>query len=211
MKRATLLILGTLVITFTQAQQMAVTERGEQVVLHTDGTWEYLPGEELIETEIPTNPKKFEKDEASNFLLKSNNLNVGFWVNPKTWSFIKSTDASSDAEYDFELKGEDLYGLVITEKVEIPLKTLKQLAIENARSIAPDMKIVKEEYRNVNGLEVLLLSMQGTMQRIKFAYYGYYYSNENGTVQFITFTSQNLINQLIEEIESLLNGLVLID
>lgn len=211
MKRATLLILGTLVFTFTQAQQMAVTERGEQVVLHIDGTWEYLPGEEFMETEIPTNPKKFEKDEASNFLIKSSNFNIGFWVNPKTWSFIKSTDLQSAAEYEFELKGEDLYGLAITEKIEIPLTTLKQLAIENARSIAPDMKVVKEEYRNVNGLEVLLLLMHGNMQGIKFAYYGYYYSNENGTVQFITFTSQNLMDKLMEESESLLNGLVLLD
>lgn len=211
MKRATLLILGTLVFTFTQAQQMAVTERGEQVVLHIDGTWEYLPGEEFMETEIPTNPKKFEKDEASSFLIKSSNFNIGFWVNPKTWSFIKSTDLQSAAEYEFELKGEDLYGLAITEKIEIPLTTLKQLAIENARSIAPDMKVVKEEYRNVNGLEVLLLLMHGNMQGIKFAYYGYYYSNENGTVQFITFTSQNLMDKLMEESESLLNGLVLLD
>jgi hypothetical protein len=200
-----------LAISFAQAQQKAITERGEQVILHADNTWEYLPGEEFMETEIPTNPKKFEKDEASSFLIKSSNFNIGFWINPKTWSFIKSTDLQSAAEYEFELKGEDLYGLAITEKIEIPLTTLKQLAIENARSIAPDMKVVKEEYRNVNGLEVLLLLMHGNMQGIKFAYYGYYYSNENGTVQFITFTSQNLMEKLIEESESLLNGLVLLD
>src|SRR5690554_224602 len=211
MKKTTVLILSLLTITFTYAQQKAITERGEQVILHNDNTWEYLPGEEFIETEILTNPKKFEKDEASSFLLKSSNFDIGFWVNPKKWSFIKSTDLESAAEYEFELKGEDLYGLAITEKIEIPLTTLKQLAIENARSIAPDMKVVKEEYRNVNGLEVLLLLMHGNMQGIKFAYYGYYYSNENGTVQFITFTSQNLMEKLIEESESLLNGLVLLD
>ena len=211
MKRATLFILCMLAISIAQAQQKAITERGEQVILHADNTWEYLPGEEFLETEIPTNPEKFEKDEASSFLLKSSNFNIGFWVNPKTWTFIKSTDPQTAAEYEFELKGEDLYGIAITEKIEIPLTTLKQLAIENARSIAPDMKIVKEEYRNVNGLEVLLLMMHGNMQGIKFAYYGYYYSNENGTVQFITFTSQNLMDKLIEESESLLNGLVLLE
>lgn len=211
MKKTTLLIFCALAITFSQAQEKAITERGEQVILYNDGTWEHLPGEGLLETEIPTNPHEFTKDETSSFLLKSNNFNIGFWIDPAAWTFNKPIDNSSSAEYEFELKGEDLYGLAITEKIEVPLGTLKQLALENARAIAPNMKVVKEEYRNVNGLEVLLLSMRGTMQGIKFAYYGYYYSNESGTVQFITFSSQNLMDQLIDKSESLLNGLVLID
>ncbi|MCC7520261.1 MAG: hypothetical protein IT220_01380, partial [Flavobacteriaceae bacterium] len=104
--------------------------------------------------------------------------------------------------------GEDLYGMIISEKVEIPLETLRSIAIENGKSVAPDLKIMKEEYRTVNGLKLLLLQMNGTMQGIKFSYYGYYYSNTNGTVQFITYTSQNLLNSYIPEIEKLLNGIV---
>src|SRR5690554_3144640 len=104
MKRATLFILCMLAISIAQAQQKAITERGEQVILHADNTWEYLPGEEFLETEIPTNPEKFEKDEASSFLLKSSNFNIGFWVNPKTWTFIKSTDPQRSEEHTSELQ-----------------------------------------------------------------------------------------------------------
>lgn len=71
-----------------------------------------------------------------------------------------------------------------------------------------DLKIVKEEYRTVNGIKVLLFQMNGTTQGIKFSYYGYYYSNENGSVQFITYASQKLIQTYFEECETLLNGLV---
>ena len=106
------------------------------------------------------------------------------------------------------MKDGDLYGLIITEKVEIPIETLKVIALENAKAAAPNMSIVKEEFRNVNGLKVLLLHMNGTIQGIKFSYYGYYYSNSNGTVQLITYTSQNLLDGFKPKIEDLLNGIV---
>ena len=195
---------------FSQAQQNAITETGEEVTLFEDGTWKYQNEDLLLEKEIPTNPKKFKKDEKSTFLLKSKKLNVGFWLNPKMWSFKKATD-NLEAEYELNLKDGDLYGMIISEKVEIPLESLKVIAFENAKAVAPDLKIVKEEYRIVNGLKVLLLQMDGTMQGIKFSYYGYYFSSINGSIQFITYTSQNLIDSFRPECEKLLNGIVELD
>jgi hypothetical protein len=61
--------------------------------------------------------------------MKSNKLNVGFWLNPKIWSFKKATD-NTEAEYEFQLRNGDLYGLVISEKVEIPLETLKSISLQ---------------------------------------------------------------------------------
>ncbi|HLV92487.1 MAG TPA: hypothetical protein VKX34_05135 [Aequorivita sp.] len=210
MKKSTLLVLCLLTFAMSFAQKKAVTENGEEVILYDDGTWDYLNSQDYLVTQIPINPKAFEKGENSTFLLKSNRLNVGFWLDPKAWSFRKSTE-NPDAEYEFNMKEEDLYGMVLTEKFEIPLQSLKLIAVENAKEVAPDLKIVKEEYRNVNGLKVLLLHMNGTMQGIKVSYYGYYYSNETGTVQFITYTSQNLMNTLIEEGDKLLNGIVVVE
>lgn len=207
MKKTTLVLISLMIFSLIQAQQKAVTEAGEEVILYDDGTWAYLNEDLITQLEIPTNEEKFVKDEKSTFLLKSNNVNIGFHLNPKLWSFKKAIE-NPDAEYELQLKGEDLYGMIISEKVEIPLETLRSIAIENGKSVAPDLKIMKEEYRTVNGLKLLLLQMNGTMQGIKFSYYGYYYSNTNGTVQFITYTSQNLLNSYIPEIENLLNGII---
>lgn len=189
-----------------QAQKKAITENGEEVILYDDGTWKYVEVENE-KKEIPTNPDEFKKSESSSFLLKSTNINIGVWLNPKKWSFKKATD-NLDAEYEISKKDGDLYGMLITEKIEIPLSTLKDIALENGKSVSPDLRVVKEEYRNVNGLKVLLLKMNGTMQGIKFTYYGYYFSNQNGTVQFITYTSQNLMNDYLKDCDELLNGLV---
>jgi len=207
MKRLAVLVFCMLSIIIVRAQQKAVSETGEEVILYDDGTWKYQNKDYLKETEIPTNSKAFKKDDNSTFLLKSNKLQVGFWLDPKIWSFKKATE-NSEAEYELQLKDGDLYGMVISEKVEIPLKTLKSIALENGKAAAPDLKIIKEEYRTVNGLKVLLLQMNGTMQGIKFSYYGYYFSSTNGTVQFITYTSQNLFKGYRKECEKLLNGLV---
>ena len=207
MKRITLLLICLSLVRVLSAQQKAVTETGEEVILFEDGKWKYQSEDDIGRTEIPINSRAFKKDDNSTFLLKSNKLNVGFWLNPKLWSFKKATD-NPDAEYELQLKGGDLYGMIISEKVEIPLETLKSIALTTGRSIAPDLKIVKEEYRLVNGIKILLLQMNGTTQGIKFSYYGYYFSNTNGTVQFVTYTSQNLIDGYRKECEVLLNGIV---
>ena len=190
------------------AQKKAVTENGDEIILYNDGTWKYLNEKEVEKTAIPVNRSHFKKNKNSTFLLKSNRFNVGIWLDPKKWSFEKKT---GDSEYEFELKNGNLYGMLVSEKIEIPLETLKQVALENGQAVAPDLKIVKEEYRTVNGIKVLMLKMNGTMQGIKFSYYGYYFSNENGTIQFITYTSQNLMTEHLRDCEEMLNGLVELD
>ncbi|MBI35709.1 MAG: hypothetical protein CMP67_10155 [Flavobacteriales bacterium] len=205
MKKIFLVVFLFTLIT-SKAQKLAVTDTGQEVILYDDGTWKYKDKSD-VEKEIPTNSKKFKKNDKSTFLLKSNKFNVGFWLNTKKWSFKKATN-NEEAEYELQLKNGDLYGLMITEKTSIPLKTLKSIALENAKSVAPDITVVKEEYRTVNGSKVLLMQMNGTMQGIKVSYYGYYFSNNNGTLQFLTYTSQNLLSDYIDEIEDLLNGFI---
>ena len=46
------------------------------------------------------------------------------------------------------------------------------------------------------------------MSGVVFVYYGYYFSNKNGTVQLLTYTSDNLFPFYVEEMEILLNGFV---
>ncbi len=189
------------------AQQSAVTETGKEVILYDDGTWKYRSDEDTVKTEISTNPISFSKNSEATFLLKSNKVNMGFCINPKKWSFKKAT-SNEAAEYELQIKDGDLYAMIISEKIEIPLDALKSIAYNNSKEIVSDLKIVKEEYRIVNGKKVLCMQMNGTIQSIKFSYYGYYFSNSNGTVQFITYTSQNLLNKYLPDIENLLNGLV---
>lgn len=201
-----------LVLLFTSlissAQINAVTENGDKVILKPDGTWSYTEGEAEADKPIPLNEVKFEKEETSTFLVKSKKLNIGVWINPKLWSFEKSKEGEA-SEFEFNRKGEDFYGLLITEKTEIPLESLRIIAINNAREAAPDLKVTKEEYRTVNGVQVLMMQMKGTIQGIRFVYFSYYYTSAEGSLQFITYTSESMFSRYEGEMEKLLNGFVL--
>lgn len=189
------------------AQINAVTETGDEVVLYENGTWKYLKDSHMEASEISVNDMEFSKGLKSTFLVKSKNLNVGIWIDPKAWGFVKGTE--NDAyEYQFEKKGDELYALLISEKMQIPIETLKEIAVENAKSVAPDIEVVKEEYRKVNGKQVLMMQMSGTIQGVRFTYYGYYFSNSNGTIQLLTYTGENLLDDYLKDIELFLNGLV---
>ncbi|MCB0410565.1 MAG: hypothetical protein KDD29_10125 [Flavobacteriales bacterium] len=206
------LYLLLVLLSFAQAsfsQVNALTEYGEEIILYENGTWKYK-NRELEEVEIKTNSKSFKKSKESTFLIKSNRFNIGFYINPEDWTFKKST-TNEDAEYTLNYKDGDLYAMIITEKIEIPILTLQGIALDNARKVAPDIEIVKQEYRMVNDLKVLFMQMDGTMKGVKFTYYGYYYSNEQGTVQFVTFTSQNLLPEYRSLCDDLLNGMVILD
>ena len=192
------------------AQINAITDSGDEVVLYDDGTWEYLNDSMVTASEIPENSKEFITDKKSTFLVKSKKLNIGIWINPKTWSFSKGTDKDA-YEFQFQKKGDDLYAMLIAEKTQIPVETLKEIAISNAKDAAPDIKVIKEEYRNVNGKRVFMMQMAGTIQGIRFTYFGYYYSNSNGTIQLLAYTGENLFSEYQAEIELFLNGLVELD
>lgn len=189
------------------AQIKAVTETGDEVWLYTDGTWKYVNEDISKFAVIQENPAKFEKDQGSTFLVKSTILNMGVWIKTSDWSFKKGEDGET-AEYYFQRKGEDLYAMMISEKIPIPIDNLKTIALENAKKAAPDVKVEKEEYRNVNGIKVLMMKMSGTIQGIRFTYYGYYYSNDSGSLQFISYTGESLFKKYKTDIEKLLNGLV---
>ncbi len=189
------------------AQIKATTENGDEVILNSNGTWNYANAENVEYEAIKDNPARFSKPRNASFLLKSSKIKMGVYLDSKKWSYEKAENNAS-AEYEFQLKGEDLYGMLICEKIEIPLDVLRGIALGNAKKVSSDIKIIKQEYRKVNNMKMLMLQMNGTLQGIEFSYNGYYYSNKNGTVQFITYTSQKLVESYNTEIEELLNGLV---
>ncbi len=190
-----------------KSQIKAVTEKGDEVILYDNGKWSYIDQNVNLNNEIVFNPIKYEKSKNQTFLVKSNKFNIGIWLNPKEWSFSKGKD-TDEFEFQFENKGAEIYGMFLSEKLQIPIENLKSIAYENAKSAAPDLRIIKEDYRLVNGIKVFMMQMTGTINGISFTYFGYYYSNENGTIQLLTYTSGNQFNENYKIMEDFLNGFV---
>lgn len=205
MKTAIILLFCAVSLT-ASANQKAVTEEGDVVILNTDGTWFYQDGRASGEFEISTNSNTFSTPNNANFTLKSTSSNATFSIDSKKWKFKKNENGHDSAEYAFELKGGDLYGLAITEEVEIAIEDLANIAFSNATAAAPDIQIVKKEYRIVNGERLIYMEMVGTIQSVKFQYLGYYHSNEFGSTQFLTYTGKSLVGKYQKDIDEFLNG-----
>ena len=127
-------------------------------------------------------------------------------INPKNWKFKKNENGHDAAEYTFRMRDSDLYAMAINEQVEIGIEDLANIAFTNAKNAAPDVRVVKKEYRVVNGHKVIYMEMLGTIQSVKFKYLGYYYSNETGSTQFLAYTGANLVDKYQKDIDVLLNG-----
>lgn len=205
-----LIIVLSAIVGVAHAGQRAVTDEGAVVILNDDGTWQYESNEAPLKKVIRTNDAKFTKHSDHSFQVKSTRNDASFWIDPKKWSF-KKNEGDSAAEYNFQLKGNDLYGMAITESIEVDLENLAAIAFSNAKDAAPDAKVISQEYRTVNGKKVLHMQINGTIQGIKFTYLGYYFSSENGATQFITYTATPLVKKYKNEIENFLNGLMITD
>jgi hypothetical protein len=120
MKKVILLLVFIAQTLLISGQINAITETGDEVVLYKDGTWVYVNDKLNTNNEIPVNPKEFTKGKESGFLVKSTVLDVGIWIDPKNWKFAKAT-SNEDAEFEFNKKSGDIYGIMITERLEIPL------------------------------------------------------------------------------------------
>jgi len=206
MKKLLVTIL-VLLATTSYASQKAITDTGDEVILNSDGTWKYSDNAQGATKNIETSKKIFVKPKTSSFLLKSQTNKSAYWINTKKWSFRKAK-LNDEAEYEFRLKGSDLHGMSITEGVEIDIDYLANIALENAQDAAPDAKIVRQEYRIVNGHKVIYLEISGATQGIQFTYLGYFYSDSSGTTQLIVFTGTKVVDKYRSEIYDFLNGLV---
>jgi hypothetical protein len=191
------------------AAQKAVTDDGQVVILNSNGTWTFEDSKATSSPSASLNPRKFSKSSSQSFKVRANPTSMGVYIDPGKWAFSKEKDATN--RLSFRSKNPlnaDIYGLMISEGIEIEMDSLAEIALENAKEVAPDTRILSKEYRIVNGSKVLFLTMEGTMKSIKAKYVGYYYSNKSGSVQLLVYSSPAIINSKIQEIEEFLNGFV---
>ncbi len=192
------------------AQTKAVTDNGDQVILYQNGTWKYIDDFKNKDSIIQTNPTLFTKPDLATFLIKSKINHLGVYINPAIWTFKKAVTNSS-SEYELEQKnGSNIQAIIINEKISLSLEGLKNIVIKNAQENFPDYHILKEEFRTVNGLQVLYMESVGTISEIKFRFIGYYYSDATSTMQFLVIVANDPNNEERKEITNLLNGAVIV-
>jgi hypothetical protein len=129
--------------------------------------------------------------------------NASVSMDPKKWQPRKSDEPG---RLEFVHQSGDGYAMVISERIEFALPKLRELALDNARNVSPDLVIAAEETRNVNGVDVLMMHLETSMSGVKLSYLGYYWSGSTGSVQVLTYTGTNLLSEYRRDFEDFLNG-----
>jgi len=187
------------------AQVNAVTEDGYQIQVFEDGTWKYVDTTLNEKRFIKVNDKVFNVPESSSFELASKVVDVHILLNEEDWYFMPSSDQDV-TEFSFNNKNVEIYGLMISENAKIPLENLRNIAIINARDNVENLKLIEEEYRLVNNLKLLYLCYEGEVEKLPLRYHNYYYSGEDGIVQFITYARKDIAVKNADRMLNLLNG-----
>lgn len=180
----------------------ATTGDGKKVILKSDGSWKYKS--------IKKSNKEPRKDipSGSNEVFKGRHGLYELWYDKDTWKVSKGYQ-HPDGDITLVHSDGDAYVVVIAERLSMPIDTLRNLAFENAKEAAPDIRIIFEESKNVNGVDILHMQMDGTIQEIPFTYFSYYWGGEAGTLQVLAYTGQNLFKEFRPDFTNVLNGLVI--
>ncbi len=206
--RSTLLVLVVLCFgNSLYAQQRAITQTGETVILNDDGTWELVKRPKAL-SEIPIAEGDFVVPKGATFEVKSSKIDVSLFVNPDVWVFRKA-ESAVDAEYEFRHKTSEIYAMLITEPTMVPMANMKDLALRNAKAVSNDVEILREEMRNINGVELFSMELKTVINGKELVYYGFYYSTAKGTVQLIAYSEFDAYKKERTAMTKLLNGLVL--
>ena len=176
----------------------ARTESGKEVILLSDGTWKYAEASP-VSSSVGTKPV------GATTLFKAPQAEFGIWYDNTKWMMQPQGD--DRGRFQFKLKRGDAYAIALVEELNIPLATLKEAVLQNAKQAAPDVQLVSEETRTVNKKEVLCLQFDGTVKGIPFRYYGYYYGGKQGSIQLLTFTGRDLFTKYEQDLSDFLNGL----
>jgi hypothetical protein len=180
------------------AQQNAVTDDGKKVILNGDGTWQYVK-ERTEPAPVSVRPL------ASTELIKSDKIKFGVYYNKAHWS-LTDEPLTPACEFSFKHKKGDAYVMAITERIGVPLETLRQLALNNFKEKSTKMEVLDSGYKYVNGIKILTMKVSATVNGINVIYYGYYYGSDTMTVQLLAFTGAGLYSEYKDDIFELLDG-----
>jgi len=212
---STLLLVNGLI-----AQQRAVTESGDTIFIYDNGTWSFELEDEIIRSleegafmdqplDIDTILTTFSHTPNVDKEVIPKSEQFKFKYNNENWKRVPPADLNEDAEFAFQHRDVDIWAILITEQTEIDVENLLKIAITNMEeNTGTEVGIKKVELLNVNGAEILRGTLHASFSGINFIFDSYYYSDERGTTQFSTWTSEKIWENNQSLIHDFLNGFV---
>jgi len=141
----------------------------------------------------------------SNAFFKTPVGPFGVWIDKQKWKLVNPAEESNTISFIYN-KG-DARAAITSNRMFVPIKTLRKYAIENGKKGSVDFRVLSEEKRSLNGKDVLCLKLQVKIQDVPFTYYNYFYGGPEGYIQGFTYTTSNLFDEYKPDFDDFLNGI----
>jgi len=181
----------------------ATTEDGRPVVLKKDGTYKFVSPNR---SSLSNHNLSYQKPDKSNAVISLKRDRFQIWYDPSIW---QEQDTSNADKPTFVHKDGDIRALIVAERAEISMDTVKEIGISSAKKVAPDARITYEDKRLVNGTKVICVKIVGKTKGLPFVFLSYYYGGKAGVVQQMTYAPANLFAEYESDMLDFLNGLVI--
>lgn len=191
-------------VTSLAAQQRAVTESGDTIFIYDNGTWSFELEDDIeqevlddayldISLKIDTILTPFVFDPKVNKEVIPKSGQFKFKYDNEAWKRVPPADLNDDAEFAFQNRSIDIWAIIIAEQTEISIENIFKIAKNTMEENTGEKAEIKQvQYLTVNDTKVLRGTLETTFSGISFIFDTLYYSDEKGTTQFTTWTSQSI-------------------
>ncbi|RFC54735.1 hypothetical protein [Brumimicrobium aurantiacum] len=203
----------------SNAQTTAVTEDGDTIYVYQNGTWSFDKDEVspipnhlsfmYLDLDIDTLSTPFTTPKSAKSKVSNDFISFDVNYNNDLWKRVPPATLNDDAEFGFQSKEHDIWSIVISEETTIAPDDLFRIAKNSMEeNTGSEVEILKTEHRTINGTPIIRATVRASFSGITFIFDSYYYSNENGSVQFTTWTSDKIWKRNENVILDLMNGFV---
>lgn len=202
-----LLILSILILPLiSEAQIIIASSNGSNIKLNAEGNWEEVV--EKVPDQVEFN--SFTLPEGSEYLLQTSGGKFAIQYNNDKWDVLEGTRfpgiSFQNYEYEFSHRKSFATGLLMIDPKEMSVEELISNSIEQIRETATELTVAYGEVFKVNEKTVYMVILQTVEHGIPLTYYNYYYSGEEGTLQFLGYCNQKVFWKYEDDIKDLLNG-----
>lgn len=119
-----------------------------------------------------------------------------------------SVDASQyHVDMMFVHHSNEIYMAIEANRMQIPLEKIPDLFFEDIQVMFPTAKITRRGYRALNDVSFVFWEHTVNLNGVEFAYLSHAYSDSNGIVRIMGWTTPNLFEKHRSKIESFVDGL----
>jgi hypothetical protein len=151
-----------------------------------------------------------ERPDDATHLVRGGDGLFGVW-HTDAWVHEAGGDGSGGEanELGFQHESGEAIAVALFDPTVIPLAELRDLILESAMENAPDLRLVREERRTVNGVDVLYLECEG--EEDSFSFQATLYADGRGTLHVMTVIPTPMLARSRADVDSLHRGLVVSD